>query len=230
VHISIIIPTLDEEAALKALLPVLISNSAAEQRLEIIVADAGSQDRTQAVAQHWQAFVIKCPSACRARQLNAGARAASGDVLYFLHADVQPPAKYDRLIAEAVAAGQTAGSFRLTFDWDHWFLRALAWFTRFRATAVRFGDQSLFVTPKLFWQTGGFDERLLVMEDQEMVRALKANSPFTVLPGPVTASSRKYQERGVFRQQGQYTLIYFLYYLGVSQARLKAMLRQSAFR
>lgn len=226
-RISIIIPTLNEEAALKALLPVLASHSDTTA-LELIVADACSQDQTQAVARHWQAAVINCPRACRARQLNAGARAAAGDVLYFLHADVQPPAGYDKLIGRAMEAGATAGSFRLAFDWDHWFLRACAWFTRFHATAVRFGDQSLFVTPERFWQTGGFDEGLLVMEDQEMVRALKAHGPFTVLSQAVTASSRKYQQRGILRQQSRYALIYLLYYLGISQARLQAMLRQSA--
>lgn len=224
-RISIIIPTLNEEAALQALLPLLFSDSVAEDAVEVIVADAGSQDHTQPLAEQQGATVISCPKACRAKQLNAGARASSGEVLYFLHADVQPPAGYHQLIGRAVKAGATAGSFRLAFDWDHWLLCTCAWFTRFRTTAVRFGDQSLFVTRERFLEAGGFNESLQVMEDQEMVRSLKANGPFTVLPEAVTASARKYRQKGIWRQQGQYVLIYLLYYMGVPQDKLSALLR-----
>ena len=223
--ISIVIPTLSEAVALRQLLPVIQSQADHWEAIEYVVADASDDAETQRVAHAHGARVVPCHKANRAHQLNEGARASNGRILYFLHADVQPPKGFDKAIRAAVNEGYGAGSFRLRFDVPHWFLRFSAWFTRFSLTALRFGDQSLFVTRRTFDSTGGFNTNLMLMEDQELVKSLKKQTAFTVIPRTVVASARRYRQNGIFRQQGNYLLVYLLYKLGVSQHRLIRILR-----
>lgn len=152
--------------------------------------------------------------------MNKGASIAKGDVLFFLHADSTPPKKFTGSILNAVNKNYNSGCFRLSFDHSHWFLTANAWFTRFNINAVRFGDQSLFVTKKVFQKSGGFREDLLLMEDQEIIQRLKKNSNFKILHDVVTTSSRKYLNNGVFRTQGIFFRIWAMYYLGYSQGQM----------
>ncbi len=222
--VSIVIPTFNE-AAIGALLGYLWRDAAGDGALEIIVADGGSTDATPALAARAGARVLRCPRKGRAAQLNHGAQAAAGPILYFLHADTYPPPGFLADIRRAVAQGAGSGCYRLAFDHPHWFLRANAWMTRFPLQAVRFGDQSLFVTKALFEQIGGYREDLLVMEDQEIVGRLGARAPFRVLPRAATTSARKYLENGVYRLQGAFAVIALLYRLGVSQPRLVRVYR-----
>ncbi len=216
--LSIIIPVLNEEKPIQALLAFL---NAYVPETEIIVVDGGSKDGTQQKARENGVRLITLQSRGRAVQMNEGAREASGYTFYFLHADTFPPKDFVALIQNALKKGYQAGAFRLSFNIDHWFLNAFAWFTRFNFTPFRFGDQSLFVTKEAFESSGGFNEDLVIMEDQEMARRLKRQVPFTVIQKPVTTSVRKYQENGIFYQQGLYILVYFLYYLGMSQDKLR---------
>lgn len=216
--LSIIIPTYNEEAAIRKLLPYLRRHTGAAT--ELIVADGGSMDVTRSIAAGFGVRVIQCKRKSRALQMNEAAAVANGDVLYFLHADTFPPENFEELIQEAIRQGNGSGCFRLRFDAPHWFLRANAWFTRFDVDAIRFGDQSLFVQRELFVRAGGFDERLLLLEDQEIVGRLRRLAPFVVLPHAVVTSARKYKQHGVYRLQAGYFLIYTLYRLGVAQERL----------
>ncbi len=213
--LSIIIPTLNEAAYLPRLLEHLRDSVQASQDLEIIVADGGSTDGTPELALRHGARLVRCARRGRAPQMNAGAARASGAVLYFLHADTLPPKHFVPLIQKAVAEGFIAGCFRLRFDSNHWWLRLLAWFTRLPLTALRFGDQSLFVTRQAFLHCGGFREDLHLLEDQDLVRRLKARGPFRLLPHAVITSHRKYRSNGFFRLQGIYFLLYFLYRIGM---------------
>lgn len=223
--VSIVIPTFNEAAAIGPLLDYLRRDAAGDGALEIIVADGGSTDATRALAARAGARVLRCPRKGRAAQLNHGAQAAAGPILYFLHADTYPPPGFLADIRRAVAAGAGSGCYRLAFDHPHWFLRANAWLTHFRLKVVRFGDQSLFVSKALFEQIGGYREDLLVMEDQEIVRRLWARAPFHLLPGTVTTSARKYLANGVFRLQGSFAILVLLYWLGVPQPRLVRVYR-----
>ncbi|SFU90243.1 transferase 2, rSAM/selenodomain-associated [Pontibacter akesuensis] len=218
VKLSIIIPTLNEAAAIGKLLAYLRQHTSPET--ELIVADGGSTDATTHIAEEMGALVLRCRPRGRAPQMNAGATAASGDILYFLHADTFPPEGFELQLRQAVQHGNGSGCYRLKFDLPHWFLRANAWFTRFDVDALRFGDQSLFVRRGVFLQCGGFDERLTLLEDQEIIRRLRRVAPFVVLPQQVVTSARKYKEHGVLRLQAVYYLIYGLYRSGVSQRRL----------
>lgn len=184
---------------------------------EIIVADGNSADHTVDVASEHGVSVLRTGIAGRAHQMNAGAACASGDILYFLHADTIPPENFLLEIKHSLNLGYHAGCFRLQFDYPHWFLKLNAWFTRFNINSFRFGDQSLFVRKKLFESIGGFSEDLLLMEDQEIVARIRRYGKFVVVPEAVTTSARKYRSNGVFRLQCIYYLLYAMYKVGFSQ-------------
>lgn len=224
--VSIIIPTYNEAPGIGLLLRYLRQATAAEPALEILVVDGGSTDGTAAEARRAGATVLRSPRKGRAVQMNYGATRATGEILYFLHADSYPPPGFVQDLRRAHAQGYGSGCYRLAFDHPHWFLRFSAWCTRFPLTVLRFGDQSLFVRRDLFARVGGFREDLLIMEDQEIIRRLRARGRFRLLPRAVTTSARKYLANGVFRLQGVFTGLALLYWLGVSQARLVHLYRR----
>lgn len=217
--ISVIIPTLNEEGSIGKLIRFLRSCSS-EEEIEIIVSDGGSSDGTAEEVQASGARLVVSPKQGRAFQMNYGARNASGKIFYFLHADTYPPKNFVSEIKRSIDKKNEAGCFRLAFDHDHYFLNIYSWFTRFNFDLFRFGDQSLFVTGRLFSLVGGFDETLIVMEDQDMVKRLKKRSGFIVSNQQVITSSRKYQQVGIIKLQLIFTAILVMYYLGISQDKL----------
>lgn len=146
--ISIIIPTYNEEAHIKATIQQLWEHDTSNLIKEIIIADGGSTDNTIAIAQTEGVKAVISPKKGRAAQMNYGAASATADILYFLHADTIPPQNFSNDIIQAIDKGFEAGCYMLSFDCNHWFLKANCWFTRFDVDAIRFGDQSLFVTKK----------------------------------------------------------------------------------
>jgi rSAM/selenodomain-associated transferase 2 len=220
--ISIIIPTYNESEYLSKLLNFLHSDSDSKAITEIIISDGRSTDDTLDIARRFKTTVVST-SLGRAMQLNAGAKNSSGDILYFLHADSIPPPTFVRQILKAHSRGYRAGCFRLRFDWDHWFLKANAWFTRFNISAFHFGDQSLFVTKKLFDRIGGFREDHVIMEDQEIICRILKHSKFKVIPDYVTTSARKYRKNGPYRMQGIFYYIYMAHVFGASQKALEGL-------
>jgi rSAM/selenodomain-associated transferase 2 len=224
--ISIVIPVFNEAGNIEKLISYLTDCLKGTPDCEIIVSDGNSTDATFTIAEQAGAKVIRSPRKGRAAQMNAGALVASGDILYFLHADSLPPVGFYIEILSAVRNGYDSGCYRLAFDYPHWFLRANAWFTRFDIDAIRFGDQSLFVRKEIFAKAGGFDESLIIMEDQEIIGRIKKQGRFIVLPGAITTSARKYLENGIYKLQGVFFLLYFLYKLGVDQQKLVNLYRK----
>lgn len=219
--ISIVIPTLNEQNMIGPIIVELRRRESNDRYIhEIIVADGGSSDATRREAELAGAVVITCNHKGRAVQMNEGARAASGDILYFLHADTLPPHLFDNEIIRAISNGTGAGCFQLKFSNDHPVLRFYGWCTRFKITFVRFGDQSLFVTAENFRKVGGFNERLLLMEDQKIVNDLKSVTSFALLDEAVETSARKYEKNGVIRLQFIFGVIVILYYCGARQETL----------
>ncbi|MEX0662656.1 MAG: TIGR04283 family arsenosugar biosynthesis glycosyltransferase [Balneolaceae bacterium] len=214
--ISIIIPVLNEEKTIGRLIAHLKKRSTG-YLTEIIVADGGSTDRTMEIAREEGATILECKNKGRGVQMNEGAVVANGDILYFLHADTFPPDGYDQRIVEAYNNGYKSGCFQLRFDDAHWTLKTYSWFTRFDTTWFRFGDQSLYVEKLLFDNVDGFDESLIVMEDQEIIRRLKKQTPFKVLAQYVITSSRKYKQNGYIKLQCLFALIWAGYYFGINQ-------------
>lgn len=222
--LSIIIPTYNEAGQIAETITAT-RKAAGDCKVEIIVADGGSTDETRCKVIE-QGAVFLPSSKGRAVQMNAGAGRASYENLYFLHADSRPPIQFARQILGALASGISSGCFRLAFDHPHWFLRFHAWFTRFDVNAVRFGDQSLFVKKRIFFDAGGFREDLIMMEDQEIIHRLKEQGKFRVLPGYVTTSARKYLDNGVFRMQWIFYRLWAMYYLGYSQQSMLQLHRR----
>jgi rSAM/selenodomain-associated transferase 2 len=230
--ISIIIPTYNEADQIASTIGRL-KDITADGDVEIIVSDGGSTDQTMQLANDSGATVLLSKKKGRAAQMNAGAAIANGDMFYFLHADTLPPEDFLTEIIKAVAQGYDAGCFMLAFDHPHWFLKADCWFTRFDVNTLRFGDQSLFVTKVAFEKAVGFCEQHIVLEDQELIKRLRKTVRFKVIKKAVTTSARKYLENGVYKTQGIFFFIYFLYRMGVSQQKLvdtyKKLIRQNKF-
>jgi rSAM/selenodomain-associated transferase 2 len=224
--ISIIIPVFNEEKTIGSLLHYL--NNVAEIHVikEIIVADGQSTDQTVQIAREAGAKVITAKRRGRSRQMNEGAEHASGDYLYFLHADTYPPRSFVSDIQNTLHKGYQAGCFRLHFDNTHLLLRFYGWCTRFDIPAFRFGDQSLFINRKLFKEIDGFREDLIVMEDNEIIHRIRKKAGFRIIPKSVTTSARKYENNGFIRLQLIFTIIYVLYHFGLPQEQLVKIYRK----
>jgi rSAM/selenodomain-associated transferase 2 len=215
VTISVVIPAFNEENHIKDTLEIV--RSRAEGIHEYIVA-VGGTDKTANIARKAGATVVE--GGLRSVALNVGARVATGNVIYFLHADTTPPMGWDKLISNEYESGNSSGSFRLSFDTNKLILRFFSWFTRFSWSIARFGDQSLYVSRTVFQDIGGYNENLSVMEDNDIVRRLKKVSTHSVIQKKVITSARKYEQHGAYKLQLIYVLVTILYYCGLSQARI----------
>jgi len=228
--ISIIIPTFNEEKTIGNTINYLRKNDRNGLITEVIVVDGGSVDSTVDEASSGSAIVCISPNKGRAAQMNFGASQATASILYFLHADTIPPATFLADIKQEIYNGHKAGCFMLQFDHSHWFLSANCWFTRFNINFFRFGDQSLFIDRQLFKTINGFNETLIVMEDQEIIRRIKKYEPFKVIKKPVTTSARKYLDNGIYKTQFIFFYIWTLYYLGFSQETLVRTYRKLMYQ
>ena len=217
--ISIIIPVLNEELCLGKLLEHLAQTATPSHVQEIICVDGGSTDKTLEIAEQYGVKVVLTEKG-RAKQMNLGAHLATGDVLYFLHADTYPPHHFDQFILEAVNSGFNAGCFRMRFDTNNLFLRFFAWFSRINILLCRGGDQSLFVERNLFRKIGGFNETYHIYEDTECIGRLYKAAKFQVLPSYVITSARKYREIGVLKLQFHFAIIHLKKYLGAGPNEL----------
>jgi len=224
--ISVIIPAYNEEEHIKATIQRVWQYDTDNLVKEIIVVDGGSSDATVTIARSEGVRAVVSHKKGRAAQMNSGASIAREEILYFLHADTLPPKGFTYDMTTAINAGYSAGCYMLSFDYDHWFLKANCWFTRFDVDSIRFGDQSLFVTKEKFLEVEGFCEKHIVLEDQHIIRRLKKISIFKVLKKPVVTSARKYVENGIYKTQGIFFLIYFMYRLGFSQQKLVSTYRK----
>ncbi|MFQ5958949.1 MAG: TIGR04283 family arsenosugar biosynthesis glycosyltransferase [Alphaproteobacteria bacterium] len=217
--ISVIIPTLDEAAALPALLRAL---GAQDEAAEVVVADGGSQDGTADLARAAGARVVAAPRG-RGSQLAAGAEAARGDVLLFLHADSLFPAGGLARIREALDAAPAAvgGNFRLVFDGETSFDRRLtAVYNRMRARGLYYGDSGIFVRRSAYDAIGGF-RAYAVMEDYDFVARLERfGATLFIDEPPLVTSSRKFAGRRSHRIVWGWLVLHALYHMGVSPERL----------
>ncbi|MBO0590688.1 TIGR04283 family arsenosugar biosynthesis glycosyltransferase [Cellulophaga sp. E16_2] len=217
--ISIVIPVLNEEQNISKILTYLSANSTSNYIEEILVVDGGSNDNTVSLALDYGATVIYSPKG-RAKQLNTGAKFAKGSILYFLHADTFPPKNFDKLIINEVQKRNNVGSFQLKFDTNSTFLNFFGWLTRINLSICRGGDQSLYITKKLFLETDGFNENYIIYEDNEFIRRVYKVSNFTVLPFKVKTSTRRYDEKGKIILQYHFGVIHLKNYLGAGPEKL----------
>jgi len=217
--ISVIIPTFNEQIHIARLLAYLQESSTAINIREIIVVDGGSDDDTVELASDFGALVLNSEKG-RAKQMNFGVRHAKGEILYFLHADTLPPKNFDSFILDAVKKGHDAGCFRMKFDTSNWFLTFFSWFSRINHKICRGGDQSLYVTKRLFSDTKGFNENYKIYEDTEFIGRLYQKVDFKILPQRVVTSARKYREKGMLKLQYHFGVIHLKNILGAGPEEL----------
>jgi len=213
--ISVIIPALNEAKNLPGVLTALAEDGV---KAEIIVVDGGSGDGTPDIARRAGVQVIMSAPG-RGEQLRAGADVATGDVLWFLHADSRVSVGALIALADALAAAPEAvgGNFRLLFDGDNSFSRWLdEFYARIRAKGVYYGDSGVFVRRSAYKALGGI-RRLALMEDYEFNRRLERLGP-TLCVGepPLVTSSRRFEGRRKWAIITGWLVIHGLFYMGVS--------------
>ncbi len=218
-RLSVIIPALDEEAALAETLTSLVALRRAGH--EVIVVDGNSRDGTLEVAQAAADSAFVAPPG-RATQMNLGAARARGDVLLFLHADSQLPDHADAAIAAALHGGARWGRFDVTIRGRPRVLKLVGALmnARSRLTGIATGDQGIFVERTLFLLTGGFTE-IPLMEDIAMSKTLKhlAGRP-ACLRARIATSGRRWETRGPWRTIVTMWRLRLAYALGADPARL----------
>jgi rSAM/selenodomain-associated transferase 2 len=220
-RLTVVVPCLNEASGLPGLLDSLQALRA--RGGELIVVDGGSSDGTPAVARPWADRVIDAPRG-RAAQMNAGAAAATGDVLVFLHADTRLPDDADAFIREGLArSGRRWGRFDVSIAGAHLMLPliAAAMNSRSRITGIATGDQAIFVTREAFAAAGGFPD-IPLMEDVALTRKLKRLTRPLCLPQRATTSGRRWEKHGVLRTMLLMWRLRLAYALGADPRQLAA--------
>ncbi len=226
--ISIIIPAFNEAAGIDRLVQYL-RQYGGDILKEIIVTDGGSSDDTLILAEKAGAVACLSPQKGRAAQMNYGASLASGDVFYFIHADVFPPESYARDILCAINEGYDLGRYRTKFDTKKRYLRFNEFFTRFDWFVCYGGDQTLFIRRSIFESNGGFRNDMRIMEDYEFTKRIrKQKFRHKIFKKAAVVSDRKYENNSWWQvQKANYTIVK-MYKKGATQeamvARYKEML------
>jgi rSAM/selenodomain-associated transferase 2 len=218
VKLSIIMPALNEateiEAALLGLAPFR------QRGAEVVVVDGGSHDGTSELASPLSDRVISSARG-RAVQMNAGAVAARGDVLLFLHTDTRLPENADRLVLDGIArSGRVWGRFDVRIDGGGLLrLVSFAMNLRSRATGIATGDQAMFITRAAFDAAGGFPS-IALMEDVALSARLKRSGKPLTLRAHVTASPRRWLKNGTLRTMLLMWLLRLRFFFGADPAKL----------
>jgi rSAM/selenodomain-associated transferase 2 len=222
-RLSIVMPVLDEAAHIASTLAALAPLRA--QGMQLIVVDGGSRGGTQHRCESAADVLVTAPRG-RARQMNTGVHAATGDALLFLHADTTLPPNALALVAEALAH-HAWGRFDVRIDGRSRWLPIVAAFMnmRSRLTGIATGDQAVFMRREAFDAVGGFPDQAL-MEDIEICKRLRRRvGPPVCLRAKVVTSGRRWDERGVWRTVVLMWRLRWLYWRGVSADRLAAAYR-----
>ncbi len=223
--ISVIVPTLNESGQIESTLRAVRAEE--ENPIEIVVADGGSCDETVDLARRMGAkVVLGTPS--RARQMNAGAAAARGGILLFLHADTELPIGWAKAVRSGLAKPDAVGgAFAFSIREPFFGRSMIEWTTNLRATYGRmpYGDQGIFVRRWAFDQLKGFPDQAL-MEDYEFVRRLRRMGRMVALSEPVRTSGRRWLRFGVLKVTLINKLVILGYRAGIKPERLASLYRR----
>lgn len=222
--VALIVPLLNEASTLPACLERLRVCGADE----LLLVDGGSSDGSRELLEQSGLDWLDSPAG-RASQMNAGAAAASSDILLFLHADTVFDSRHLADVRQAMRdPAVVGGRFDVRLSGKHPAFRAIAYFInlRSRLTRISTGDQAMFVCRDVFAALGGFAD-IPLMEDVELSRRLKRQGEVACLRRRVTTSSRRWEKQGIVRTVLLMWKMRLLFRLGVSPTRLAAMYRDA---
>lgn len=196
--ISVVIPARNDADMLAASLDQLRRDLPAG--IDIVVAAAGARAATER-AVRGRARLIWPYGSTRARLMNAGAAAAQGDILFFVHADsIPPPDAGARIVAALADPRVIGGAFEHLFAEPVWSLRVITWINRIRYRVTRnyYGDQGIFVRAPVFRAVGGYPDQAL-MEDLVLSQRLRRRGRYVLVRAPLVTSGRRFLARGPWR-------------------------------
>lgn len=216
--ISVIIPVYNDAENLDQLLGRLMRMSEVGER---IVADGGSGDDPESIANKWGASFVSSERG-RGVQLNRGAAASKGEILWFLHADVEPPSQASVSILEKLENTQViGGAFRFRLMETRWYGPPLAFFINLRSRLLRlpYGDQGYFIRRNIFEKIGGFPDTP-IMEDVGFMDRIRGQGEFVILNASVAVSSRRWDREGFIHRTLRNWRVFIRFRLGASAETL----------
>ncbi len=214
--ISVVIPALNEESHLEKTLQSITKQ---EGDYEFFVVDGGSSDNTVTIAKRYTTVINSLRG--RAIQMNTGAKACSGDILLFLHADtILPDCAFREIRKRMKDVSVAGGSFYIAFDADTFILKGVSFVTRFNFRLFHFGDQGIFVRQTVFHTLQGYKE-MPIMEDYDFYKRLGKQGKVILIRMPVISSARRFVRKGVIRQLFMNKLVVLAYWAGVDIQTIK---------
>jgi rSAM/selenodomain-associated transferase 2 len=226
-NLDIIIPTLNEKENLLELLPFLKDHTSNTTKI-YVVDSVQSSDNTSQLCQQHDITYLKSEFARRSIQMNEGAAMGKGDTILFLHADVRPPADFEKLISQEFTKGYKTGFFCYKFNPSSPLLKINEYFTKLNGIFAGGGDQCQFFRRYLFEQYGGYKEELEIMEDFEMIERLRHNKErLTIIKNPATVSARKYRDNSYLKVNLVNLISFIKYKKNVCPKEIKAYYKKS---
>lgn len=219
--ISVIIPVLNEAE----ILDISLSRLQTElEEHELIIVDGGSTDTSVEIAREF-GNVINSEKG-RAKQLNTGAAAATGDILIFLHADVRLERGAIAAVETALSSGYVGGGFLQKIDGSSILYRIIERVADMRGKYLKvfYGDSGIFVTRSGFKQIGGFPE-VPIMEEMGFSKSMRKLGKTTMVKPRIHISARRWERGGIVRTTLINWSITFLFILGFSLERLAKLYR-----
>jgi len=218
--ISVLVPIYNEKE-------VLSERSAMFQNIakvaELLFVDGGSTDKSEDIAARYGRIITSEKG--RARQMNAGAREASGDILSFLHADNIVSPETINSIEKAVRENEVIGGcLTQRIESERPVFRFIEWQgnNRARRTKIFYGDQGIFVRKDVFDQLGGFPD-VPIFEDVLFSQKLKQAGKTTVLPDKIRVSARRWEKRGIFKTTLMFNKLLIMFKLGHPLEKIKRL-------
>jgi rSAM/selenodomain-associated transferase 2 len=217
-----VIPALNEARGIAATLDQVYRMRG---RFEVLVVDGGSDDATAEIASRAGATVLRSGRG-RGIQMHAGACAARGGALWFLHADTRPPAEAVEQISSALSNPEVVGGhFALTFDGPGASARLLTFmYPQFRLLGLCYGDSGIFLRAEVYRELGGF-RPYPVFEDLDLIRRIRRRGRFVHLPCRLTTSSRRFEGRSFALTFARWTALQVGYWIGVHPEALGRVYR-----
>ncbi len=215
--ISVIIITLNEELMLEGLLQKM----SCLENVEIVISDGGSTDKTYEIAKMYTDKVVISEKG-RGKQLNCGAKYATGDIFLFLHADSTLPENFpEKIIKTLERPGIVGGAFDFEIDSNKIGCKIISKVASLRSRFLKmpYGDQGIFVKREVFERLHGFSD-IPLMEDVDFFRRLRKVGKITVMKDKIKASARLWERKGLVKATLRNWTFVTLFYLGYSPVKL----------